>query len=297
LLRRSARAVLAVALGALVLAGLGSAKTSSMMWGTTLDNTAGISRGDLDAQVSALASLPVRPTSRIVMDIGTTPADYAEAVPAIHKVSKIMAELGDSSEVKGLSTASYASFVQRLVDAYKGDVDIWEVGNEVNGEWVGTPTQEMARVQAAYDIVERAGGATALTLYYNPNCYEKRSNELFTWLADGNVPRAMAKGLDFVTISYYPSDCNGYWPTAAGWQSVYDRLHARFPHAKLAFGEAGQSENSLSDQKAVALLNKYASVRIAGNNYVGGYFWWYWAENAVRPGGEFLKGFAAAQLR
>jgi hypothetical protein len=265
------------------------------IWGTTLDNDAGISRSRLRLQVDALGSLPIRPVTRIVMDIGTTPADFAAAVPAIHKVSGIMAELGDSSEVRKVSLSSYAAFVRSLVAAYKRQVDIWEVGNEVNGEWVGTPAQEMARVQAAYDVVKAAGGKTALTLYYNPRCYSRKANAMFTWLANGHVPRALAAGLDYVTISYYPGDCNDYWPSPAEWQNVFDRLHARFPRAKLAFGESGFSDPIRSVADGVALLNRYVAVKIAGDNYVGGYFWWYWAEDAVPKSSPFWKAYAALQ--
>jgi hypothetical protein len=108
------------------------------------------------------------------------------------------------------------------------------------------------------------------------------------------VPAATASGLDYVTISYYPSDCNNYWPTAAVWQNVFDRLHAMFPQAKLAFGEAGQSADSLTQSAAVMLFDKYVAVNVVGDNYVGGYFWWYWAEDAVPKGNAFWTGFAAA---
>ena len=256
-------------------------QTASRVLGVTLDDDAGISRTRLAAEVDALASLPARPTSRVVMDIGTTPADFAVSVPAVHAVSDVMAELGDSSEVEKVTLPAYTAFVQRLVDAYRGQVDVWEIGNEVNGEWVGTPAQELARVRAASDIVRRAGGKTALTLYYNPNCWSKRSNELFTWLAHHDVPR-----VDYVTLSYYPKDCNGYWPSAVTWQRVFDRLHARFPQARLMFGESGMG--------GVDLLQRYLTVEIAGDNFAGGYFWWEWAEDAVPKGTPVWNAYAAA---
>jgi hypothetical protein len=119
---------------------------------------------------------------------------------------------------------------------------------------------------------------------------------MFTWLANGNVPAAMAAGLDYVTISYYPGDCNNYWPSPAEWQSVFDRLHAIFPQAKLGFGESGDPRDSLTQQQDVDLFNKYVGVSINGDNYVGGYFWWYWAEDAVPKGNIFWNGYAAAMF-
>lgn len=265
-------------------------RTSGLIWGVTLDNAAGIGSRDLAAQVDALGSLPLRPTARVVMDVGTTVADYASSVPAIHGVADVWGQLGDSSEVKGRSTAAYAAWVTKLVNAYKGDVDVWEIGNEVNGEWVGTRAAELARIRAANAVVEAAGGKTALTLYYNPDCWAKRGNEMFRWLAAAALPR----GIDYVTLSYYPEDCNGYWPSAATWQSVFDRLHARFPGATLAFGESGVSDSAPTPEQRVALLRRYAAVTIAGDNYAGGYFWWTWARDAVPKGGVFWLGYAAA---
>src|SRR4051794_2928791 len=213
----------------LAIAALASAATYGQRaivptYGVTLDNDAGISKAKLAAQTQALSSLPTRPWARVVADIGTTPADFARALPAVHTVASTILELGDSSEVKNQTTDGYAAWVQSLTSAYASQVDVWEVGNEVNGEWVGTPAAEMARVQAAYDAVKAVGGKTMLTLYYNPNCWANSANHMFTWLGNGNVPAAMASGLDYVTISYYPGDCNNYWPSASGWQTVFDRL-------------------------------------------------------------------------
>jgi hypothetical protein len=286
--RRSILLVLAL-LCVAVPAASAKRHATGLLWGVTLDNDGGIGKKKLAAQVDALGSLPLRPTSRIVVDYGATVADYADAIPAIHKVSDVWGQLADSSEVKGVTAATYGRWAQKIVAAYRTQVDVWEIGNEVNGEWVGTQAQELGRIQAAYDTVKAIGGKTALTLYYNPDCWSKRANEMFTWLGTATLPA----DLDYVTISYYPSDCNDYWPSAATWQGVFDRLHARFPNATLAFGEAGQSANSLTPEQNLALLRRYAAVTIAGDNYVGGYFWWYWAENAVPKGGAFWLGYAA----
>jgi hypothetical protein len=283
----------------LAIAALASAATYghravAPTYGVTLDNDAGISAKKLTAQTQALGSLPKRPWARVVADIGTTPADFARSLPAVHAVASTIVELGDSSEVKGLSTDTYNTWVQSLTAAYASQVDVWEVGNEVNGEWVGLPAQEMSRVQSAYDAAKAVGGKTMLTLYYNPNCWSKKSNELFTWLANGNVPASLASGLDYVTISYYPGDCNGYWPSPASWQSVFDKLHRQFPQAQLGFGEAGTAQQSLSAASRIALWKRYVGVKIAGDSYVGLGLWWTWAEDGVPAGNAFWNAFAAS---
>jgi hypothetical protein len=237
--------------------------------------------------------LPSRPAARVVADIGTTAADFAVSLPAVHREADTILELGDSSEVRGLAVGRYATWVRSLTARFARDVDVWEIGNEVNGEWVGSPAAEMARVEAAAEAVRSIGGRTMLTLYYNPGCWSNPSNELFRWLAAGYVPPGLARSLDYVTISYYPGDCNGYWPSPARWQSVFDRLHARFPNAQLGFGESGTSCKCLSAAERLALWQRYRDVRIEGDRYVGLGLWWTWAEDGVPAGGTFWRGFAA----
>jgi hypothetical protein len=250
------------------------------LWGVTLDNTADIHGDTLNNEVAGLGALPTLPVARVVMDVGTKPAAYATAVNALHPVSYLMAELGDSSEMKHQSVAGYQRFESALVAAYANTVDLWEVGNEVNGEWVGSTAKEVAKITDAYNSVTAVGGATALTLYYNPDCWSKRSHEMFTW-AQAHIPAAMKAGLDDVLISYYPNDCNNYWPTQAGWQSVFDQLHAMFPSARLGFGESGISTDNGTPAVKAALLAKYYDLHITGDDYSGGYFWWYFAEDAL----------------
>jgi hypothetical protein len=250
------------------------------LWGVTLDDTADIRATTLDAEVASLRALPTMPIARIVMDVGTKPEMYARAVSALQPVSYLMAELGDSSEMKNQSVADYRRFEQSLVTAYRGTMDLWEIGNEVNGEWVGSTQKEVAKMTDAYDSVTAVGGTTALTLYYNPDCWTESSHQMFTW-AQANIPATIKSGIDDVLISYYPDDCNNFWPSQAGWQSVFDHLHAMFPHARLGFGESGVSTDKGSPATKAALLSKYYTLSITGDNYAGGYFWWYYAEDAL----------------
>jgi hypothetical protein len=264
-------------------------------WGVTLDNTADISSTTLDAEVASLRALPAMPVARVVMDVGTKPEVYARAVSALQPVAYLMAELGDSSEMKNQSVAAYRRFEQSLVTAYRGTVDLWEIGNEVNGEWVGSTQKEVAKITDAYESVTAVGGATALTLYYNPDCWTKSSHEMFTW-AQANIPPQIKAGIDDVLISYYPDDCNNFWPTQEGWQSVFDQLHAMFPNAKLGFGESGISTDKGSPAAKAALLSKYYTLSITGDDYVGGYFWWYYAEDALPYEGNVVWNALASAI-
>jgi hypothetical protein len=260
------------------------------LWGVTLDDVS-----DVSSIVASLQALPTKPIARVNFDPGMQPADYASAIAALHPVSYLMGQPVDSSEMKRYSITSYKQRFVNYVNAFGGQVDLWEVGNEVNGEWLGTTSSVVAKMSAAYQAVTSAGGQTALTLYYNPNCWSSASHEMFAW-ANAHVPAAMKAGLDYVLISYYPEDCNNYWPSQATWQSVFDQLHQMFPNAKLGFGESGNSNDQDPVAQKVALLNQYYELQVQGDNYVGGYFWWYYVEDALPYQGNPVWQALAADM-
>ena len=245
------------------------------LWGVTLDDVSSI--GSI---VASFEALPTKPIARVVFDRGTGPADYAGPIAALHGHSYLMGELVDSSDMTEYTIAGYRQRAANFVNAFGSQIDLWEVGNEVNGEWLGRTSQTVAKMSAAYQVVKGAGGRTALTLYYNPNCWSTASHEMFTW-AKANVPVALKTGLDYVFISYYPEDCNNYWPPQKAWQSVFDRLHQMFPNAKLGFGESGNSNDRDPVAQKIFLLHRYYQLQVQGDDYVGGYFWWYYVEDAL----------------
>ena len=85
-----------------------------------------------------------------------------------------MGELLDSSDETGISTARFAERVRSYLRALGRKVDLWEIGNEVNGDWTGPYPVVSARLTAAYKEVKAAGGRTAPTLYYNVGCGDGR---------------------------------------------------------------------------------------------------------------------------
>ena len=98
----------------------------------------------------------------------TKPAGYyATPVARIAGVGQVMGELLDSSDEQAISTAAMRQRAESYVQALGGDVAIWEVGNEVNGNWTGDPATVAEKLDAAYEVVSAAGGRTALTLYEN----------------------------------------------------------------------------------------------------------------------------------
>lgn len=164
-----------------------------------------------------------RPTVRFVFNRWENFEDelktYQATAHSARRHAYVLGEILDSQLVKEFSEDCYryraASYVEKLGD----DVDIWEVGNEVNGGWVREHETSWVKaeaeavrdkISAAYRVVHDAGGKTALTLYLNDDgkgnhCWKFRQEEMFAWL-DKYVTADMREGLDYVLVSYYEDD-------------------------------------------------------------------------------------------
>ncbi|MDC8758297.1 hypothetical protein [Janthinobacterium fluminis] len=236
--------------------------------GVTID---GIS--NLAATISSLNSISKVPTTRIVFDEYVPANSYLSATTQIRNVSYVMGELLDSFYVRHYSVQAYLDRTTEYLNTLGNQVDIWEVGNEINGEWLGSNVDVVAKMSGAYDLVKARGKLTELTLYYNKNCWSNPANEMFTW-AQNNIPARMKQGLDYVLVSYYEDDCNGLQPD---WPTVFNQLHAMFPNSKIGFGEVG---TAIASRKA-EYVRRYYSKQINVPNYVGGYFWWYFRQDMV----------------
>jgi hypothetical protein len=241
---------------------------AAAVWGITVDDISGLS--DIVGSLSALAS---KPTTRIVFDENVLPAYYRDAAVAIHEVSYIMGEILDSFYVRTVSVAEYLQRTQQYLAALGDVVDIWEVGNEINGEWLGDNADVVAKMSGAFDLVKAQGRVAALTLYYNEDCWSRPANEMFTW-AQANVPERMKQGLDYVLVSYYEDDCNDLQPD---WPAVFARLAQMFPNSRIGFGEVG---TIYADRKA-EYVRRYYGLKIDEPRYIGGYFWWYFRQDMV----------------
>ncbi|RUM94275.1 MAG: hypothetical protein DSZ28_04040 [Thiothrix sp.] len=238
------------------------------LYGITIDSVE-----PLDKIVDSISSLSKRPTTRVVFDKWAPASDYTQALEALYPDSYIMGEILDSFDVKDYTTRQYHERVKEYLDAHGDKVDIWEIGNEVNGEWLGHPGQVVSKIEDAYHQVKTRGYRTALTLYYNKDCWKYAEEEMFNWVAT-RLSADVRKGLDYLLVSYYEEDCNDLKPD---WQGVFNRLGELFPHAKLGFGEVGIKD---TDRKA-NYLESYYTMRIDHPRYVGGHFWWYYRQDMV----------------
>ena len=233
------------------------------LFGVTIDSVSYIT-SIIDAIKEIKRSAPnVKPVVRVVFDFDEdifkekkyrfTERDfeaearrYKQAIETISKEAFVMGELIDSSAVYRChydsdDTRTYVERTKAYVRTLGDLVDIWEVGNEVNGEWVGWKedawedpqvTVEMMEVvrsrvareiKASFDVIKRmnAAATTALTFYYNDDGKnhgwtndQKRNSSgqlvrygvnysLLKWATDY---RALLPQVDYVLLSYYEDD-------------------------------------------------------------------------------------------
>jgi hypothetical protein len=268
----------------------------SPLYGVTVDSIA-----NLSAIVAGARALPHMPVTRIYFNVKEPASYYATAVKAMQPVSYEMGELLDSSDSRHISTAAYTKRVKSYVSVLGSAVDLWEIGNEVNGNWTGRYSTVEAKLTDAYNDVASAGKRTALTLYYNIACGDGPSELDPVVFSQRYVPAAVRTGLDDVFLSYYEGDCRGIRPSAATWTAYFTRLHGLYPHAQLGFGEIGMDNPATSATLGTAqsLMRYYYGLDIALPYYVGGYFWWYYDEDCLpittKPLGVTLRTAFASE--
>jgi hypothetical protein len=159
----------------------------------------------------------------------------------------IMALLADShdlhkfksdSDYKPTDISKYRKRVEKALSTLGSSIDIWEIGNEINGEWAGWKEKEgndvkqdwekaspvkreksrqwvYNQVRTAYDVLQPANKCMAITFYYNDDqqnhsCWPKPDElsdgskyEMLTWITDHFTDKEMRDHIKYVFISYY----------------------------------------------------------------------------------------------
>jgi hypothetical protein len=257
------------------------------LYGWTTDN------GYSTNRLTYAANSTVKPsTVRVVFDEFVSASEYKPTVSALSRKAYVMGEILDSYYMPQYTLSEYAARTTQYLNTLSSYVDIWEVGNEINGGWLGADAS--AKAVNAYNQVASRGLTTELTLYYNPNCYESSANEMWRWLDNpANLTPAMRSGLNYVLISYYEQDCNGQKFSQAQWQQVFDRLKTYFPNSKVGFGEMGTRRGANIDKQR-EVMTRYYTMQINTSGYVGGYFWWYGYQHLTKSSysvGELMSTF------
>ena len=205
------------------------------------------------------------------------------------------ARICDSSYAAATSLTTYEQITSNFLAAFP-DLDLWEVGNELNGEWLGgTPyvgsgaatgldNPVVAKAYAAWQLVAAAGKESALTLYYEPPETVTSGYDMVPW-TEANFASLpdMASGLSKVLVSYYETDNDNIRPTLAEWTTLFQSLATIFPNASLGFGEVGMDKPATSAtlSQAESIMTYYYTLRPGVPSWWGGYFWWNAQEDLV----------------
>src|SRR6266513_1242232 len=273
--------------------------STSWLWGVTTDDATVQSA----SQVSAVAAFSKRVTIRTVFDppVGGSPAasDYLSSVQALSAKADVMGLPVDSSAMSQLTTAAIGARIGEYISALGPYVRIWEIGNEVNGNWLGQ--DGITKVETMYDAAKAAGKLTALTLYYeNPST---PGYEMISWV-DQNIPpgHRMRSGLDYVLVSYYEDQNAGHQLTQSELDTMFSALAARFTSASLGFGECGWGGQIPSDNATrAALIQRFYGYRVPSvPRYIGGCFYWHFLQTMVpngTPDWTVLQSLMSTALR
>jgi hypothetical protein len=264
---------------------------------------------------------------RVFLRDGNQASDYVDPVTAIRADARVMGELLDSFFVPGYSVDQYRARACEYRATLGHLVDLWEIGNEVNGEWLSNDGEAASvvadKLVAAVEVFE-ADGATfealcpgfslraderpfeiALTAYENgpvvgDSCWASADHSMAPWLREhfgpGGHAASIASAIDYLLVSYYEDDCESLQPN---WQAVFDELGTIFPDALLGFGECG---TEITSSKR-AMIERYyhgidssdpalANMHVDHPRFVGGYFWW-WFQNDMDDA-TLYEGFTSA---
>ena len=261
------------------------------IYGVTLDD---VSQQKLGGELNSLSRLNHFPTARVVFDRGEPASYYLGPLKKLNQVAYIMGELIDSSDMCGYSVTAASKHAINYVNDLGSLVDIWEIGNEVNGSWLCSNV--LAKIEAMYDAVSSQGGKTALTFFYEGepsepnNCVDRSGggNDMFSWINWKFIVNPTAEtekirlNVNYVLLSWYPDQCPGEIPN---WPNVFNKLATIFPNAKVGFGELGTAKPQNNSPFEISEISQYYPIAntLKGlpANYIGGYFWWYFAEEMV----------------
>jgi hypothetical protein len=258
------------------------------VWGVTYDTVRG------GTKALQLASTLVGPTPgngwvRIVLDLAEPASYYVAAVTSAHSLGlHVVGEMLDSSDMSRQSFAQWQSRVNSYLSTLPS-VDEWEVGNEVNGNWLGAGV--VAKIAyAAQAVKARTKARTLLTLYYQLG-EDDVAHSMFTW-AHANLTATTMGYIDDLGLSLYPED----HPMGAALDRVLTTLHAAYPAQSLMITELDYwsadlghtwTWGSVADPTGAgrqAVATYYSAAMLGYSWSRGGTFWWYFPEEAPAGG-------------
>lgn len=275
----------------------------------------------VDTAQAITTAIPATETGwvRFVLDPTVTTSTYANEISYAHAHGlKVMVEPVDSAYCDASSptpgfTCSLSAYHQAFVNATTqltgtAAPDAYEVGNEVNGDWLlssGTNTPAARVADAAAWVTANAPGAgRVLTLFWQLNTAGAAGTSVFNW-SRANLPATVRADLDTVLLSTYVEQA----PLGLGFDEVMTQLRTEFTGKTIGIGELGywiqgqrywwaysniasSSAPTVADLQPVA--DQYYRASLGYQGSVGGGFWWNFPSQVV-PSTAFQGTFAAVR--
>jgi hypothetical protein len=235
-----------------------------MLYGLTLDDVR-----DYPHIVAKLRDLPKRIAVRVYCDVAVPIAAYVKPVEALSKVSDVLLQLVDSEDMPKISLEQCQSRATSALAHFRELVWMFEIGNEVNGDWLGH--EPWLKVEQMFRTIHFGGGKTMLTLYQDEDDTWER------WTLD-HINAIMRNSIDVVSLSSYPHDNDNMQPN---WQATFDRIGKLYPTARLMLGECGMDPSKFPERvrrNCFQLYYQKLAKIVNHERFDGGMFWWYQAD-------------------
>ena len=157
---------------------------------------------------------------------------WRNTVEALHaQGGQALVQICDSHDLAALTDSAWDTRVDTLIKALP-NVDAWEIGNEIGGDWLGTGPVAKAQ-RAAKAVRERTSATTVLTLYYQLGQADP-TYSLFSY-AVRELPASIRELIDVVGLSVYPQ----LHPLGTAADRVLSTLEAVFSSSRIAVTELG----------------------------------------------------------
>jgi|ERR1051325_5153120 hypothetical protein len=246
-----------------------------------------------------IRTIPTVTTVRVVFDKDTEPERYISVLDRLHSLKfpdggkrkvYLLGEFLDSDflaryrwvcdrgagctsdEDPAAQSHDYKTRIDRYLDVLDRYIDVWEVGNEVNGEWAdegcvkdsddkckykkvdgkrvsvmpARPDLTAEKIRYAIQKVNEKGKPVALTLIHQPECTTWDDNTMFEWARNNLRPKLDDVTINYLLISYYEDNCDKGKKTIDEeprglpdqnrrnlyWNRIFNQLADLFPHVE-----------------------------------------------------------------
>lgn len=217
---------------------------------------------------------------------------------AKNKVKVMGCVLDATAWPKTLTPELYAERVKNIVLHYRGKISSWEVGTELNGDWLGGASAPFSTEQvfrtytAGVNKVKELDPEleTVATLYAWEETAPDAEHALSRWIP-AQVKRGFGRNLDVVGLSVQPEDN----PLGMGFERAFDAASDALPRQKLMVSSLGYVEKDElkgywwlapddvdGARKDITIL--YATASCAMPRSLCGGFWWQTLDQMLPPG-------------